>query len=172
MQGVGNTHVSQVMFIVTEVIAMLKEESRPIRVPSATVLPPQPDGIPRESTQVAELTTLEAQEVREVLLEVMEDKGVGKASLKVERLCALLDPAEGAWSQPARERLCSFQDPRRRGLEGGDCRVCRCTDAAVRACAGASVGYGARGTCTQDEEAFETRRKARGTCEIGSRWWG
>ena len=96
MQGVGNTHVSQVMFIVTEVIAMLKEESRPIRVPSATVLPPQPDGIPRESTQVAELTTLEAQEVREVLLEVMEDKGVGKASLKVERLCALLDPRRKA----------------------------------------------------------------------------
>ena len=30
--------------------------------------------------------------MREVLLEVMEVKGVGKASLKVERLCALLDP--------------------------------------------------------------------------------
>ena len=31
--------------------------------------------------------------MREVLLEVMEDKGgVEKASLKVERLCALLDP--------------------------------------------------------------------------------
>ena len=30
--------------------------------------------------------------MREVLLEVMEDRGVGKASLKVERLCALLDP--------------------------------------------------------------------------------
>ena len=96
MQGVGNTHVNQVMFIVTEVIAMLKEESHPIRVPNATVLPPPPDGIPTESTQVAELTTLEAQEVREVLLEVMEDKGVGKASLKMERLCALLDPRRKA----------------------------------------------------------------------------
>ena len=30
--------------------------------------------------------------MREVLLEVMEDKGAGKASLEVERLCALLDP--------------------------------------------------------------------------------
>ena len=35
---------------------------------------------------------MEAQDAREVLLEVMEDKGVGKASLKVKRLCALLDP--------------------------------------------------------------------------------
>ena len=85
-----DTHVSQAMFIMTEVIAILKEESHPIWVPNATVLPPPPDGIPTESTQVAELT-LEAQGVREVLLEVMEDKGVGKASLKVERLCALLE---------------------------------------------------------------------------------
>ena len=74
---------------------MLKEKSHPIRVPNATVLPPPPDGIPSESTQVEELT-LEAQDVREVLLEVMEDKGVGKASLKVERLCALLDPRRKA----------------------------------------------------------------------------
>ena len=34
--------------------------------------------------------------MREVLLEVMEDKGVGKASLKVERLCTLLDPRRKA----------------------------------------------------------------------------
>ena len=95
MQGTGDTHVSQAMFIMTEVIAMLKEESHPIWVPNATVLPPPPDGIPTESTQVAELT-LEAQGVREVLLEVMEDKGVGKASLKVERLCALLEPRRKA----------------------------------------------------------------------------
>ena len=74
---------------------MLKEESHPIRVPNATVLPPPPDGIPTESTQEAELT-LEAQDVRELLLEVMEDKGAGKASLKVERLCALLDPRRKA----------------------------------------------------------------------------
>ena len=85
MQRVGDTHVSQAMLIMTKVIAMLKEESHPIRVPNATVLPPPPDGIPTESAQVAELT-LEAQDVREVLLEVIEDKGVGKASLEVERL--------------------------------------------------------------------------------------
>ena len=35
--------------------------------------------------------------MREILLEVMEDKGVGKASLKVERLCALLDPRRKAF---------------------------------------------------------------------------
>ena len=54
-----------------------------------------PDGLPTELIQVAELT-LKAQDVREVLLEVMEDKGVGKASLKVERLCALLNPRRKA----------------------------------------------------------------------------
>ena len=70
---------------------MVKEESHPIRVPNATVLPPPPDCIPTESTQVAELT-LEAQDVREILLEVRKDKGVGKASPKVKRLFALLDP--------------------------------------------------------------------------------
>ena len=52
-QGAGDTHVSQAlfimaMFIMTEVIAMLKEESHPIRVPNATVPPPPPDGIPTE----------------------------------------------------------------------------------------------------------------------------
>ena len=95
MQGTGDTHVSQAMYIMTEVIAMLKEESHPIWVPNATVLPPPPDGIPTESTQVAELT-LQTQGVREVLLLVMEAKGVGKASLKVERLCALLEPRRKA----------------------------------------------------------------------------
>ena len=79
----------------TEVIAMLKEESHLIRAPNATVLPPPPDGIPLKSTQVAELT-LEAQDVQEALLEVKEDRGVGKASLKVERLCALVDPRRKA----------------------------------------------------------------------------
>ena len=64
-------------------------------MPNVIVLPPPPDGIPTESTQVAELA-LEAQDAREVLLEVMEDKGVGKASLKVKRLCALLDPRRKA----------------------------------------------------------------------------
>ena len=34
--------------------------------------------------------------MREVLLEVMEDKGGGKASPKVERLCALLHPRRKA----------------------------------------------------------------------------
>ena len=34
--------------------------------------------------------------MQEILLEVMKDKGVGKASLKVERLCALLDPRRKA----------------------------------------------------------------------------
>ena len=48
MQGAGDTRVSQAMFTMAEVIAMLKEESHPIRLPNATVLPPPPDGIPTE----------------------------------------------------------------------------------------------------------------------------
>ena len=95
MQGAEDTHVSQAMFVMTEVIAMLKEESHPIQVPNTAVLRPPLDGIHTESTQVAELT-LKAQHVREVLLEVMEDEGVGKASLKVDGLCALLDPRRKA----------------------------------------------------------------------------
>ena len=95
MQGAGDTHVSQAMLIMTEVIAMLKEESHPIRVPNITVLPTPPDGILTESTQVGELT-LKAQDVREVLLEVMEDKSVGKALLEVLRLCALMCPRRKA----------------------------------------------------------------------------
>ena len=67
MQGAGDTHVSQAMFIMTEVITMLKEESHPIRAPNATILPPSQDGISTKLTHVAELT-LEAQDVREVLL--------------------------------------------------------------------------------------------------------
>ena len=63
MQGAGDTHVSQAMFIMTEVTAMPKKESHPVRVPKVIVLPPPPHGIPTESTQVAELT-LEAQNVR------------------------------------------------------------------------------------------------------------
>ena len=46
-------------------------------------------------TLVVELT-LEVQGVREVLLKLIEVKGVGKASLKVERICALLGPRRKA----------------------------------------------------------------------------
>ncbi|CAM9598051.1 unnamed protein product [Ascophyllum nodosum] len=50
MQGAGDSHVSQAVFIMTEVIAMHKKESHPIRVPNATVLRPPPYGIPTESS--------------------------------------------------------------------------------------------------------------------------
>ena len=91
MQGAEDTHVGQAMFIMTEVIALLQEGSQPIRVANATVLPTPPAGIPTEVTEVTDLT-MEAQDVLEAMLEVMEDTGLGKALQKVERLCALLDP--------------------------------------------------------------------------------
>ena len=71
-QGSKDTYVRQAMFIVHEVMEMLRENIHPIRVQNATVMPLPPDGIPTEDTQVTGLT-LDAQEVRNVLLEVMEE---------------------------------------------------------------------------------------------------
>ena len=92
MQRAGDTHVIQAIFIVTEVIAMLKEESHPTRVPNVTVLPPPPDGIPTKSTQVAELT-LETQDVWEVLRQGCGE-GLVKGGVYV-RVAGY--EAEGAW---------------------------------------------------------------------------
>eukprot|EP00904_Undaria_pinnatifida_P008196 jgi/Undpi1/4506/HiC_scaffold_18.g07860.m1 len=91
MQGAKDTHLSQAMFIMREVIDMMQEDKQPIRVPDATVLPVPENGIPTEEFDVIDLTS-EAQRVRDILLEVMADKGVGQALLKLERVCALLDP--------------------------------------------------------------------------------
>ena len=91
MQGATDTHLSQAMFIMREVIEMLNEDKQPIRLPDATVLPVPEGGIPTEHTDILDLT-IEAQDVRNVLLEVMAETGLGKATLKVERVCALLDP--------------------------------------------------------------------------------
>ncbi|CAB1106218.1 unnamed protein product [Ectocarpus sp. CCAP 1310/34] len=108
MQGATDTHLSQATFIINEVIDMLTTDYHPIRVESAIVTPPPPaagiiptegegqnesslDGISTAETQVTDLT-LEAQDVVQVLLEVMDEKGVGKALQWVERLSVLLDP--------------------------------------------------------------------------------
>ena len=107
--------------------------------------------------------------MREVLLEVMEDKGMGKTSLKVKRLRALLDPRRKALgADQVVNGSAALRTRAEEDLKGGDCRVYGCANAVVRACVGASVGRGARGTCTQEEEAFEIRGTARGTCESGS----
>ena len=51
IQGGGDTHVGQAMFIMTEVIAMLKEEFHPIRVPNATSYPPHQTASPRNRSR-------------------------------------------------------------------------------------------------------------------------
>ena len=79
------------MFIMREVIKMLDEDNQTTRLPDATVLPVPEGGIPTEQTDILDLT-LEAQEVRDVLLEVMAEKSLGKATLELERVCALPDP--------------------------------------------------------------------------------
>ena len=70
---------------------MLNGDKQPIRRPDATVLKVPEGGLPTEQTDILDLT-MEAQEVRDVLLKVMAEKGLEKATLKVERVCALLDP--------------------------------------------------------------------------------
>ena len=76
VRGATYTHLSQAMFIMREVIEMLNEDKQPIRLPDATVLPVPEGGIPTEQTDILDLT-MEAQEVRDVLLEVMAEKGFG-----------------------------------------------------------------------------------------------
>ena len=91
MQGATDTHFIQAMFIMREVIERLNEDKQPIRLPDAIVLPVPEGGIPTEQTVILDLT-MEAQEMRDVLLEVMAEKGLAKATLKAERVCALRDP--------------------------------------------------------------------------------
>ena len=91
MQGAKDTDVSQAMFIAHEVMQLLRGETLLIRMQNTTVVPAPPDGIPTEEMLVSELS-VEAQEVRNVLLEVMKQKGVGRADQVVERLSALMNP--------------------------------------------------------------------------------
>ena len=81
IQGAEDTHVSQAMFIMTEVIELLKEDSPSTRVANATVLPPPPDGLPTESTLATDLT-LEAEDawrrpVRERLFNAQDPRRTG-----------------------------------------------------------------------------------------------
>ena len=103
--------------------------------------------------------------MREVLLEVMEDTGLGKASLKVERLCALLDlkrktfDADHFLNGTTALTTRAKKDLKQQTENFGDAQT---TQASVPVL-GASDGRGDRGTCTQEEEAFGARGTARGT---------
>ena len=166
MQGGMDTHLSQGMFIMGEVIEMLNEDKQPIRLPDATVLPVPEGGIPTEQTDILDLT-MEAQEV-----EVMAEKGLGKSTLKVERVCALLDPRPKSLDNSQnRERLCSPQDARPGGLEGAHRDVCGRAHAIACASPGVVGGKpGDNGTRTQEEEPFENGGEACGTCGRCSCW--
>ena len=138
MQRAKGTHVSQAMFIMCEVTEMPNEETQPIRAPNATILPTQPGGVPTDMIEVADLTP-EAQGELNILLEVMEYKVVGKTSLRVERLCALLDPRRKSLGggQLVNEPE-AHKSPRRCGLERDNCGGRECAPAAAGARAGVS----------------------------------
>lgn len=57
IQGAGDTHDSQAMFIMTEVIVILKDESHPIRMTGTIVMPPLSDSILMEANSMSDLTT-------------------------------------------------------------------------------------------------------------------
>ena len=61
---------------------MFNEDKHLIRLPGANVLAVPEGSTPTEQTDILDLT-MEAQEVRDVLLEVMAKKGLGKATLNV-----------------------------------------------------------------------------------------
>ena len=56
MQGATDTHLSQAMFIMREVIEMLDEDKLPIRLQDATGLPVPVGGIPTTQTDILDLT--------------------------------------------------------------------------------------------------------------------
>lgn len=87
IQGSVDTHVSQTVFLMKEAKEVMDGDTLPIRGPEADSAGP----VPTENTPVEELSE-EAQRVREVLVEVMADKGLGTVDLKAERICMLLDP--------------------------------------------------------------------------------
>ena len=74
MKGATGNHFSQAMFIMREVIEMLNEDKQPMRLPDDTVLPVPEGGILTQQTVILDLT-MAVQEVRDVLLEVMAEKG-------------------------------------------------------------------------------------------------
>ena len=58
MQGAGDSHISQAMFIMTEGIRMSKDDCHSIRVANTTVRPPPLDDIPTEAASVSAVTCL------------------------------------------------------------------------------------------------------------------
>ena len=88
----------------------------------------------------------------------------------MERLCALLDPRRKALG--ADQLVNGSAALRTRAEEGLKGVIAEFADAQTKPSAPVPAPVlEPRGTCTQEEEAFETRGTARGTCESGSRWW-
>lgn len=90
IRGPSDTHISQAMFNMTEVLAILKEDRHRIRTPDVTPASTT-EPLATETMRVSQLTR-EAQKVREALVEQMGLECLGIATLKVERICGLLDP--------------------------------------------------------------------------------
>ena len=111
--------------------------------------------------------------MREVLLEVMEDKIVGKALLKVERLCAMLDPRRKALGADQlvndSAALRTFAEEDLKGV------ITEFADAQTQPFAPVPAPVlGVEPAAPAPKKKMVSRveeRTARGTCESGSRWW-
>ena len=111
MQGATDTHLSQAMFIMREVIEMLNEDKQPIRLPDATVLPVPEGGIPTEDGHPRPYEG----GARSAGCTPGDDgrEGLGGGYAESGACVRIAEPeAEVARQQPNRERLCSPQPMR------------------------------------------------------------
>ena len=110
--------------------------------------------------------------MREVLLEVMEDKGVGKAPLKVGRLFALLDPRRKALG--ADQLVNGSAALKTRAEEDLKGLIAEFSDAQTQRSApmpAPVLDVEPAEPAPKKTRLSKTRGTARGACESGSRWW-
>ena len=110
--------------------------------------------------------------MRDVLLKVMAEKGLGKATLRVELVCVLLDPRRKSFDDDQFVNGSAALSTRAgEALEGAHRDICGRAHAIACASAGVVGGKpGDRGTRSEEEEAFENGEEACGTCGRCSCW--
>lgn len=88
IQGATDTHISQMMFNMKEIREIFNGVDHNIRVADQSY---KKDSVEKEKIAVEDLME-ESRKVRDVVLSRIAKKGLGEASMRLERICALLDP--------------------------------------------------------------------------------